>query len=268
MKRFILPFPPDKGGMFRLSGRDYHYLVRVRRLGPGASFPALLPSGEEALAEVQAVAGGCLTGYCRPLMGGAGTALQGEERALPPLILFQALPKGARMDLILRQAAEGGLTEVAPFWSEHTVPRLKPDSGGDEKTERWKRILKEALQQSGSGIATALRSPCSEEALLDYWQELRERHPRALGLLMHQAPLEKGSLHGYLSMDPELVVLAIGPEGGFSPEETTRFIAQGFKPVCLGNTVFRTETAALYIAAAVRTILLERTSWILKIPNP
>lgn len=264
MKRFILPVPPDKEGMLRLSGRDYHYLVRVRHLGPGASFPALLPSGEEALVEVRGVAGGCLTGRCRPRQG----EVQGEEPALPPIILFQALPKGTRMDLILRQAAEGGLAEVAPFMSDHTVPRLKAASGEDEKTERWKRILKEALQQSGSGTATALRRPCSEGDLLDYWQELRERRPRALGLLMHQAPLEKGSLHGYLSMDPELVVLAVGPEGGFSPEETTRFMARGFKPVCLGNTVFRTETAALYSAAAVRMILLERASWMPRIPSP
>jgi 16S rRNA (uracil1498-N3)-methyltransferase len=267
MKRFILPLPPDKGGLLRLSGRDYHYLVRVRRLGPGASFPALLPSGEEAVVEVQAVDGGFLTGRCRPRMGGTEDAGVGEG-ALPPLILFQALPKGAKMDLILRQAAEGGLAEVAPFMGDHTVPRLKPDSGGDKRMERWRRILKEALQQSGSGIATALRSPCSEEALLDYWQELRERCPRALGLLMHQDPLEKGSLHGYLGMDPELVVFAVGPEGGFSPEETGRFIARGFRPVCLGNTVFRTETAALYSAAAVRTILLERASWLPKIPAP
>jgi 16S rRNA (uracil1498-N3)-methyltransferase len=259
--------------MLRLSGKDYHYLVRVRRLGPGASFPALLPSGEEALVEVRGVAGGCLTGRCRPRDAEGAlreeAALRGDE-ALPPIILFQALPKGAKMDLILRQAAEGGLSEVAPFMSDHTVLRLKPDAGGTEggKTERWKRILKEALQQSGSGIATALRSPCSEEALLGYWQELRERYPRAVGLLMHQDPLERGSLHGYLSGDPELVVLAVGPEGGFSPEETGRFIARGFKPVCLGNTVFRTETAALYSAAAVRTILLERISWMPRNPNP
>ena len=265
MKRFILPVPPDKGGMLRLSGRDYHYLVRVRRLGPGASFPALLPSGEEVLVEVQGVAGGVLTGRCRPRQGKA--AVPGEGPALPPIILFQALPKGARMDLILRQAAEGGIAEVAPFISDHTVPRLKAASWGNEKTERWKRILKEALQQSGSAIATALRSPCSEDDLLDYWQELRERRPRTLGLLMHQAPLEKGSLHGYLSMDPELVVLAVGPEGGFSAEETACFIARGFKPVCLGNTVLRTETAALYSAAAVRTILLERASWMPRIPS-
>jgi 16S rRNA (uracil1498-N3)-methyltransferase len=64
-----------------------------------------------------------------------------------------------------------------------------------------------------------------------------------------------------------MVVLAVGPEGGFSPEEVSRFLAAGFKPLVIGNTILRTETAALYAAAAVRIILLERTAWTLTDPS-
>ncbi|MDR0590103.1 MAG: RNA methyltransferase, partial [Spirochaetaceae bacterium] len=152
------------------------------------------------------------------------------------------------------------------FYSEFTVPRI--GAGGEEKRERWQRIVKEARQQSNSPVATEIRSPCTGDALARYWQDLRDRYPRALGLFFHQDPLAKETLHEYLSKDPELVVLAVGPEGGFSPGETARFLALGFNPIVIGNTIFRTETAALYAAAAVRTILLERTSWLLKIPRP
>jgi 16S rRNA (uracil1498-N3)-methyltransferase len=254
MKQFILPVSPDKHGRIRLSGGDYHYLVNVRRFAPGASFNARLPSGEAALVRVCSVEKGRLTGMCFE------QPEPPEEIPGPPIVLFQALPKGSKMDLILRQAAEGGLREVVPFCSEFTVPR----AGGDEKRERWQRILKEARQQSGSPVPTAVRAPCTEDALWGYWQDLREQYPHALGLLLHQDPLAQGTLHGYLSMDPGLVVLAVGPEGGFSPGEAALFLAHGFKPMVIGNTVFRVETAALYAAAAVRTILLERTSWILK----
>jgi 16S rRNA (uracil1498-N3)-methyltransferase len=264
MKQFILPVLPDKRGKIRLSGEDYHYLVHVRRVSPGAVFNARLPSGEAALVRVCSVETGSLT-VCLvpPETPEAGPAVVSpEENPLPPIVLFQALPKGSRMDLILRQAAEGGVREVVPFYSEFTVPRMKP--GGEEKRERWQRILREARQQSGSPVPTAVRAPCTEDALGEYWQKLREQYPRALGLLFHQDPLAPGTLHGYLGMDPGVVVLAVGPEGGFSPGEAARFIARGFKPLAIGNTIFRVETAALYAAAAVRTILLERASWMLK----
>ncbi|MDR1178920.1 MAG: RsmE family RNA methyltransferase, partial [Spirochaetales bacterium] len=84
---------------------------------------------------------------------------------------------------------------------------------------------------------------------------------RPRGLLLHQAPLEKGSFHEYLDKQPDLVVLAVGPEGGFSPEEVSRLMALDFKPLTMGDTVLRTETAALYAQAAIRIILLESASW-------
>jgi 16S rRNA (uracil1498-N3)-methyltransferase len=275
MKRFILPCPPDGEGLIRLSGEDFHYLVRVRRLGPGDCFQALLPAGQETQIRVRSLAGGMLTGECL-----AKTEEGGPEKpsagSVPPIVLFQALPKGTKMDLIVRQAAEGEITEIVPFASEYTIPRLK--SGNHSALERWKRIIKEARQQSGSAVPTTIRAPCSFEDLMAYWHSLRrgnavsgaesarcsgENNPAGvLGLLLHHNPLEQGTFHGYLSGSPALVVLAIGPEGGFSPKEADRFLMEGFNPLLMGNAILRCETAALYAAAAVRIILMERTSWI------
>ncbi|MDR1278997.1 MAG: 16S rRNA (uracil(1498)-N(3))-methyltransferase [Treponema sp.] len=260
MKRFILPQAPGPDGRVRLSGVDYHYLVRVRRLAPGETFPARLPGGGETLIRVLSVEGAALTGVCGPEAPGPGSPL-------PPIILFQALPKANKMDLIVRQAAEGGLTELVPFSSEYSIPR--PDGEGPgNRLRRWEKIIREARQQSGSPIATAIRPPLSLEGLLAYWEELRGRKQKTLGLLFHQTPLEQASLHGYLDKEPEMVVLVIGPEGGFSPGEVSRFLGAGFLPLTIGDTVLRTETAALYGAAAIRIILLERTSWLPNIPLP
>ncbi|MDR1239824.1 MAG: 16S rRNA (uracil(1498)-N(3))-methyltransferase [Treponema sp.] len=262
MKRFILSRSPGVDGTVRLVGEDYHYLVRVRRLAPGETFPVRLPGGGETLVRILAVENGVLTGACVPAAGApAGAA----SPPLPPLILFQALPRGAKMDLIVRQAAEGGLAEIVPFVSEHSIPRPE-DGGPGNRLRRWEKIVREARQQSGSPIATAVRPPLDPEGLFEYWQELRGGGRNVLGLLFHQSPLEQASLHRYLGMEPELVVLAIGPEGGFSPGEVSRFLKADFKPLTIGDTVLRTETAALYGAAAVRTILLERSSWLPKTP--
>jgi 16S rRNA (uracil1498-N3)-methyltransferase len=280
MKRFILTSEPDKNGSVRLTGDDYHYLVRVRRLAPGEFFPALLPgsragnpNGEEVLIQVLSVEGGTLTGRVStpaPVEPVAGASASGAI----PIILLQALPKGDKMDLIVRQAAEGGVAEIVPFVSEFSLPKLKggqgrknaadADGAGAKKTARWERIIKEARQQSGSGIATAIQPPLSLDALFGWWERFRRERPGSLGLLFHHLPLAQASLHGYLDTIPEAVALAIGPEGGFSPAEAARFLEAGFKPLTIGDTILRTETAALYCAAAVRVILLESNSWQMK----
>jgi 16S rRNA (uracil1498-N3)-methyltransferase len=252
--------------MIRISGKDYHYLARVRRFKTGTLFSALLPDGEEVRVLVRSTDHDCLLGECLPL---TGTEIPPElfvPHSLPPLFLFQALPKTAKMDLIVRQAAEGGITEIVPFVSAYSIPKIKVGPG-DEKMERWDRIIKEARQQSGSQIATTIKSPCTLEALIRYWKTLTSDYPRAVGVLFHQEPIEEGSFHDCLSESPALVAFLVGPEGGFSPEEAAQFLAAGFKPLVLGTTVLRTETAALYAAAAIRIILLERESWTLKMPK-
>ena len=255
MKQFILSAMPDAGGLVYITGGDFHYLSRVKRLRPGAIFDALLPCGEPARIRVVSLADGCLT----------GEAVSEQRRAsvpLPPLALFQALPKGAKMDLIIRQAAEGGVTEIVPFISAYSVSRPKDSI---RRLERWRRIIREARQQSGSGTATGVREPAAFDALLEYWEELRGKYERPVGLLFHQDPLEQGSFHQYLDNYPDLVVLAVGPEGGFSPEEVSRCMVAGFKPLTMGDTVLRVETAALYAQAAIRIILLESASWMTKV---
>ena len=259
MKQFVLKDGPDRDGLIRLGADDYRYLVRVRRLAPGECFPALLPGGEKVLVRVLSVGGHVLSGEIVH-----GESPRPARPDLPSLILFQSLPKGEKMDLIVRQAAEGGLGEIVPFVSEFSA--IKAAGGGGQKFLRWQRIIKEARQQSGSETETEIREPLSIDGLFARWEKMKTRGPGVIGLLFHHLPLENESLHGYLGRslragEPETVVLAVGPEGGFSPAEAERFTAAGFKPFTIGNTVLRTETAALYAQAAVRLLLLEKDSW-------
>ena len=283
MKQFILNKEPGKDNLVRLAGDDYHYLVRVRRLAAGEFFPALLPNGEETQIQILSIDGDALTGKCQQNAKADVNHSNDCRRVVSSpcevchkIILFQALPKADKMDLIVRQAAEGGIAEIVPFVSEFSV--AKTNAGG-QKYARWERIIKEARQQSGSKIATALHNPLTTAELLDYWKKLNEGNASqnsagagAMGLLFHHpAPeftgakvLAQKSLHGYLNSNPGVVALVVGPEGGFSNAEVTLFMENGFNPITIGDTVLRTETAALYCAAAIRVLLLEKNSWELK----
>jgi 16S rRNA (uracil1498-N3)-methyltransferase len=263
MKNFILQTPPAEGGVIRLYEKDYHYLVRVRRLRSGMDFSAILPGGTEAKVRILSTKDNILIGQCleeeKPGMPSPAGSLIPPGSSLPPIALFQGLPRGAKMDLIIRQAAEAAVSVIAPFWGEYSQVAPVKESG--EKLKRWERIIKEARQQSGSITETIVMPPCGFDALLEYWGSLKEKYCRPIGLVLHQEPLEKGTLHGYLRNDPDFVVLAVGPEGGFSSGELTQFIKTGFRPLLMGNTILRTETAALYGIAAIRTILLESEAW-------
>ena len=258
MKQFILEKEPDGNGLIRFEGDDYRYLARVRRLAIGEYFPALLPDGGEVLVHVVSVDKKTLTGEITK------SVKKIPNLSLPPLVLFQALPKSDKMDIIVRQAAEGAVAKIVPFVSEFSA--VKPDKNTGQKFIRWLRIIKESRQQCGSAVATDICRPLAIDELFLNWEQMKKQEPGILGLLFHHVSLqERGlaneSLHRYLCKVPETVVIAIGPEGGFSPAEAGRFIAAGFKPFTIGDTILRTETAALYAAAAVRIILMERNSW-------
>ena len=259
MKHFILSVPPGPDGIIKLSDEDYHYLFRVRRLKTGMCFNAVLPGGKETLVSILSTAHNTLTGKCAAAEA-AGEAPHKQApafaRALPPIALFQSLPKGNKMDLIVRQAAEGAISLIVPFQSEHSIAR--PEKA---KVKRWERIVKEARQQSGSSVETKILPPCDFSGLIELWASKKKEYSRPLGILLHEEALENGSFHDYLDSCPDFVVLAVGPEGGFSPREISTFITAGFRPLLLGNTVLRTETAALYGTAAVRIILLENKTW-------
>jgi 16S rRNA (uracil1498-N3)-methyltransferase len=268
MKRFVISSPPNPDGMIRLYREDYHYLTRVKRLKAGMCFEAILPGGTETRVRILSTVDNILIGEC----------LDGVEKqlsSLPPLALFQGLPKGSKMDLIVRQAAEAGVAEIVPFLSEYSIPQLKIRKNAhktnplETKITRWRSIIKEARQQSGSAVDTVIRMPVFISDIPAVWGKLKEQYSSAVGLALHQVPLmgmgdtplEQASLHGYLDKRPELIAAAIGPEGGFSSSEVSGLLDAGFKPLTFGSAVLRTETAALYAIAAIQIVLLEYDSW-------
>jgi 16S rRNA (uracil1498-N3)-methyltransferase len=272
MRQFILPEDWRGEPSCLVEGGRARYLARVLRLEPGDSFPGRDSSGRLWECRVDEAGPGRILlsiapppedGSADPPSEGGSPAPKGQGLELPRLILVQGLTQGAKMDLVIRQAAEAGVFAVLPLLASRAL--AKAEEGSRSRMARWERIVREARQQSGSAVRTAVSEPVGLGGLgaeLDSLGVL----PSDPRVLLHEAPLAQSSMHGYLTGAPETVVLCVGPEGGFARDEVDFLLQEGFKPLRLAGAILRAETAALYAIASAQIVLSERSSWIPKPP--
>jgi 16S rRNA (uracil1498-N3)-methyltransferase len=281
MKLFLLDCEADDKGRVIIRGKDFHYLARVRRMKAGMTQEALSPSGKKLtltvkevghdfLAAEAAVHGDWAHGdVSHVAVAHRATARVGAAcKSAPCIVLLQAMAKPAKMDMIVRQAAEAGVDELVPFMSGRSSPNF-----GGTREERWRRIVKEARQQSGSAQGTVVVTiKKSLNDLFSYYNDKKALFERSAAFVLCEKPSEntangkKASFHCGLSPRPELIFIACGPEGGFSDEENKLFEENGFVIVNMGlkKTVLRCETAAIWAVAAVSVIIGEEETWKLK----
>ncbi len=171
----------------------------------------------------------------------------------PPvaITLYQALPKGDKLDTIIQKAVECGALAIVPFESEHCVVRVKQDAEA-RKTERRRRIAEEAAKQCGRGVL-----PTVEEtvAFADMLQMAAEAD---LTLFCYEGegtlPL-KTLLREKMPALPTdripTVAIVIGSEGGFSKAEAQRAQNEGFCMTGLCPRILRTETASTFVLSSL-----------------
>ncbi len=243
MKQLLLPEALAAGQRVELTGDEYHYLVRVLRSRPGDRIPAIDASGVRWAMEVERDDGD-------RIVLSASEAVTASGTVLPGVTLYQAIPKGNKFDNVIRQLVQFGVHRICPVITDRTIARPDP---GSQRLDRWRRVAREAVQQSGADQPAEILDP----------RPLDDVQPddRALSLVLHQEPLAQASLHGYLGSIPEAVELVVGPEGGFADSELSSLVDSGFEPLWLGPQVLRSESAALFAAAALRLLIVEHAQW-------
>lgn len=216
-----------------LSGDEARHLSQVLRIKAGETITIFDGDGRRASAEV--------LGVSRDRVPLRILEIQPSPQALPAITLVQAIPKGKNMDLIVQKSVELGITAIQPLVTRYTV--VQP---GDGKSEKWRRNALEACKQCGQDRLPVIAEPLA----FDRW--IATPHV-GLKLIASLAP---GALplRETLRQHPgtAAATLLIGPEGDFSPEETTAALAAGFLPVTLGAIVLRVETATLFCLSALR----------------
>jgi 16S rRNA (uracil1498-N3)-methyltransferase len=245
MKQLLLPSWYAGEPRITLSGADFRHLARARRMLEGDVLDAVDLRGARYSLHVARVGRESCEVALVPLAGGAPALPRGVR-----VTLLQCLPKGRKIDLIVRQATEAGVTRIVLLVAEHSVSRPgEPES----RSSRLDRVAREALQQSGVAVLPRIEGPRPFSTITDgEW---------GTALLLDEKPVDGPSLHGLLAGHPVAVSLLVGPEGGLSEAETALARAAGFRPVHFDTGVLRVETAATYALGAVMTILQERNEW-------
>lgn len=166
-----------------------------------------------------------------------------------PIILGQAILKGEKMTWIIQKATELGVATIVPLLTDRVVPRI-PQHQAPGLQERWKRIGREAAQQSErwtqpsieplQPLKTFLKAiPAGTLTII-----LAER---AGAESLSQIPITKNTQTG--------MVVIVGPEGGWSQRELEEAQNTGCMPASLGPLILRAETASLTALAIIQSRL-------------
>lgn len=219
-------------GQATLSGDEAHHLVRVRRLGVGDEVELFNGRGLAYRGHVESVE------RDRVRIEVVGEPLP-DRAARCRLTLATAVPKGERFDWLVEKATELGVAQLVPLLTEHSVVAPR-----QAKLDRLRRRIIEAAKQCGRNWLMELAEPVA-------WSEYQAAEQASERWLAH--PGQPGSpVPGRPAMgEGQAVTLAIGPEGGFSEVEAAAAFQAGWRPISLGPTILRVETAALAGAAAI-----------------
>lgn len=156
------------------------------------------------------------------------------------IYLFQGLPKGDKMELIVQKAVELGVYEVIPVATKRAVVKLDEKKAA-KKVERWNTIAESGAKQSGRNVIPKVANVMSYKEALAYAKELDViliPYELAEGMAETKqviSDIKKG----------ESVGIFIGPEGGFETAEVEQAMESGAKAITLGRRILRTETAGL-----------------------
>lgn len=211
-----------------LSAEDSKHVSQVLRMRPGDIAVICDGKGTDYLGELESADGECVFSILE--------SSPNEAEPSVHLRLFQAMPKGDKMDFIVQKAVECGACEVIPFISKRCVSR--PDEKQlRKKTERWQRIAYEAAKQCGRGVIPRVGETVGFSDIPGMIS------PDNTGILFYECaeiPLREA-----LPVFSRNIDIVIGSEGGFEPAEAERLIAAGLKCASLGKRILRCETAPI-----------------------
>ena len=228
---------PEDDGILRgtISESDSTHITKVLRLGAGDRITVFDTESTEYEGTITDISSGTIA------LRVHDTRLLRTEPELE-LNLFQAILKGNRMDGIISQATQLGVSEIFPVISERTQVR------STAKVDRWNKIARESTKQCGRATTPSVSEPVDFQGSFGIREQsgmkiiLYENQDELLGDYMHSLTTPVNSINVY-----------IGPEGGFSKEEITLAEENGCIALGLGKRILRAEMASVVSLALLQS---------------
>lgn len=218
---------------YSLFGEDGRHIAKSLRMKQGENLTLCSPSGTVHNCVVEKVEGDFVG--VRIL-----SSEQSEAEPSVKVTLYQALPKGDKMEFIIQKAVEIGVTEIVPVISSRCVSR--PDQKSlSKKLLRWQKIAKQAAMQSGRGIVPKVKDAVPFEKGVE----------NAKGEKVIFYELGGESVKDILSDKQKEISIFIGSEGGFSGDEVDLVLKNGGRKATLGKRILRAETAPLVALSVI-----------------
>jgi 16S rRNA (uracil1498-N3)-methyltransferase len=209
-----------------LTPQQQHYLLRVLRLRDGDQFIVMDGMGKWWLAQLEGKQGQVLE-------------LLAVKTELPVSItLMMALPKGNGFDEVVRCCTELGVTSIAPVLSDRTLLNPSP-----QKLERWRRIASEAAEQSERTFVPTILEPIPFSTSVNKTTATHRYICEARGDYPH--------LQQVINKTTNDIIIAIGPEGGWTDQEIEMAVKSGFQPISLGRRILRAVTAPIVAVSLI-----------------
>ncbi|SHJ75426.1 16S rRNA (uracil(1498)-N(3))-methyltransferase [Tepidibacter formicigenes] len=225
----------DKGQCF-IEGEDVKHISRVLRCNIGDKLEICDGNNNEYICEISNITK-------KQVFFNIAQKININRESNIKVKIYQGLPKGQKMDLILQKSTEVGVSEIIPVITKRSVAKI--DGKKDKKIERWERIIYEAAKQSKRGIIPKVKGPLTfEEALLDMKNN-------DLNLVPYEKEDSKSIKNVLKGVNINSIGIFIGPEGGFEEEEIHELKNIGGISVSLGPRILRTETASIVVSSIV-----------------
>ncbi|NIZ40558.1 16S rRNA (uracil(1498)-N(3))-methyltransferase [Entomospira entomophila] len=237
------------GDVLTLDDTHTRHLRDVRRAKVGDSIKARNSANPVQVAEVDII--DITKQSMRILVKNLATINSPKVR----IELVQGYPKSSKFEDVLRMSIEAGVTKVIPVWTQYADIRHQ---AGMQKLDRWIRVAREAVEQSGniSYMTT------TEAIALSEFFSINEPNHETLEVVCHPIDHENRLLINFFqhwshlqALHEQTVRIFVGPEGGFSPSEMEEFQKRGALAYSFGDTIIRTEHAGLYAIAGIKTLI-------------
>ena len=234
MSRFYVQKENVKGKEILIEGEEAHHILDVMRLEEGDGVVVFDGTGKEYIGVIREAR----KKQKRLLVMVKGVREKSPE-ALPEVTLAQALPKKGKMDYIAEKATELGVSEILPVVAARSI--VRPDEKSKvKKADRWRKIVLEASKQCGR---TSIPRVDEVIAFNDVRGMLSSYDMVLMACFSEEAVPMKKAISG---AKPGKILVLVGPEGGFTPEEIELAKGENTKYISLGERVLKSDTAGLF----------------------